>query len=144
MKTIYYKTADGETVQMEVSDEVAEYLQEEKRYNWKIHKREKRHESIATIEQREENGEQVTLEVEPSALEQYIENEDENERERLKSLLPQAISMLTPKQQLLLQKVIFEGVSQRSIAEDEGVLETACSMRMSRIYGRLKNILKKL
>lgn len=136
--------ADGMIVKVEVSDETAEMLVEEKRYAWKLHKREKRYESISTIEQREEKGEQITVDMAPSPEDTQIESEENAEIERLKNLLPLAISQLTIEQQILLQRVIYNGESQRSIAEEEGIKESAISMRMSRIYSRLKNILGKL
>lgn len=143
MKKINYKMSDGSIVEIEVNDVTAEILQEEKRYFWKIHKREKRNESIASIERREENGEQVTVDVKPSPLDILIEQEDEDEQERLKLLLPNAIAQLTERQQEMVRLVFFENKTQAEVAEHFGIAKQSMSDAMKRIYATLKKILEK-
>lgn len=57
------------------------------------------------------------------------------------SELYRAIGKLRPQQRELLRRVFWEGVKQAEIARQEGVLETALSERMRRIYRRLKKFL---
>ena len=53
-----------------------------------------------------------------------------------------AIAQLKPEQQELLKKVFWEGIKQVDIAKSEGVGKTAIENRMSRIYAKLKKLLK--
>ena len=55
--------------------------------------------------------------------------------------LYEAIGKLTPGQRELLQKIFWEKRSQREVAEEEGVDESAISRRLARIYARLKKVL---
>ena len=57
------------------------------------------------------------------------------------SELHRAIAQLRPQQRELLRRVFWEGVRQAEIARQEGVLESAVSERMRRIYQRLKKFL---
>lgn len=57
------------------------------------------------------------------------------------SELHRAIAQLRPQQRELLRRVFWEGVRQAEIARQEGVLESAISERMRRIYQRLKKVL---
>ena len=54
-----------------------------------------------------------------------------------------AIAQLKPEQQELIRKVFYEEIKQVDIAKSEGVGKTAIENRMTRIYSRLKKILKK-
>lgn len=53
-----------------------------------------------------------------------------------------AIAQLKPEQQELLRKVFYEEIKQVDIAKSEGVGKTAIENRMTRIYSRLKKLLK--
>ena len=55
--------------------------------------------------------------------------------------LHHAIEQLRPRQRELLRRVFWEGVRQAEIARQEGVLESAISERMKRIYQRLRKFL---
>ena len=68
-------------------------------------------------------------------LSDYIQRESFEE-------LYRAIEQLEPKQQELLKKVFWEGIKQVGIAKSEGVGKTAIENRMSRIYAKLKKLLK--
>ena len=68
-------------------------------------------------------------------LSDYIQRESFEE-------LYRAIEQLEPKQQELLKKVFWEGIKQVDIAKSEGVGKTAIENRMTRIYARLKKLLK--
>ena len=57
------------------------------------------------------------------------------------SELHHAIAQLRPQQRELLRCVFWEGVRQAEIARQEGVLESAISERMRRIYQRLRKFL---
>ena len=52
--------------------------------------------------------------------------------------LRQAVGKLLPEQKELLRKVFCENMSQREIARNEGVSETAIGRRLARIYKRLR------
>ena len=56
--------------------------------------------------------------------------------------LRDAIAKLKPEQQELLKKVFWEEIKQVDIAKSEGVGKTAIENRMSRIYAKLKKLLK--
>ena len=68
-------------------------------------------------------------------LSDYIQRESFEE-------LYRAIEQLEPKQQELLKKVFWEEIKQVDIAKSEGVGKTAIENRMSRIYAKLKKLLK--
>ena len=68
-------------------------------------------------------------------LSDYIQRESFEE-------LYRAIEQLEPKQQELLKKVFWEEIKQVDIAKSEGVGKTAIENRMTRIYARLKKLLK--
>ena len=78
----------------------------------------------------------------------YIEDDDGTDilsdyiqRESFEELY-RAIEQLEPKQQELLKKVFWEEIKQVDIAKSEGVGKTAIENRMTRIYARLKKLLK--
>ena len=59
------------------------------------------------------------------------------------SELYSAIKMLEPKQQEMLRKVFWDDIKEIEIAQAEGLNRSTVSMRMARIYARLKKILEK-
>lgn len=56
--------------------------------------------------------------------------------------LYKAMQSLAPQQRELLRKVFWEMVKEADIARADGVHRSAVSMRMSRIYDRLRDLLK--
>lgn len=62
----------------------------------------------------------------------------EQEHKELLETIRIAISTLTPKQQNLLRKVFYEGMTEAEVARIEGVTKSAVSQRMKRIYDQLR------
>lgn len=142
MKHINYKLADGTIEKVEVTDEIAEMLLEEKRYFWKMKKRKVRHESFTSIEEREEQGEVVAVDV-LSPLDLIIKQEDEEAQNKLLLLLPVAISKLNPRQQEMVKMIFYENKTQVEVAKYYGITKYSVSDAMQRIYASLRRILEK-
>ncbi len=58
--------------------------------------------------------------------------------------LYEAIRQLEPQQQEMLRKVFWKDIKEIEIAKAEGLNRSSVSMRMVRIYSRLKKILEKM
>ena len=67
-----------------------------------------------------------------------LEQSDEDEKERLYK----AIEQLTPRQQELIRLTYFEGLTQKQIAEFEGVKQCSISLALTRAEATLKKILE--
>ena len=76
----------------------------------------------------------------------HIQGAGDPEEEFLKHEYPElyaALMKLLPRQRDLVKKVFFDEMSQREVAAEEGVRESAISERMTTIYARLRKILEK-
>ena len=65
------------------------------------------------------------------------------ERQEVREVLNWAISKLLPRQQELIDKRFFQGMTATEIARGEGVTEAAIRDRLERIYKKLRKILIK-
>ncbi len=137
MAKIYFINAQGKKVSVEVSEEIAKQYRESLREEWRGDAYEKYYtKSLDGIIEAGSDFEDKSLDVE----ETIIKTEQEHIKNfRLKNL-HKAMDSLLPEQRELLSKIYFGGVTQREIAEQEGIDESAISKRMERIYKRLKKI----
>ncbi|MBP2655624.1 MAG: sigma70-ECF: polymerase sigma factor, sigma-70 family [Firmicutes bacterium] len=129
---IKYEFLTGETVEIEAPDSVVEVSIEIDRAIYKNDRREKRrHNSIEALA---EHGIQIAdCSNEIAAT---VEAKETHE------VLHKALDILIPKQRELIRKVFFEGRSISEVARAEGIDESSVRERLSRIYKKLKNILK--
>lgn len=128
---IKYEFLTGETLEIEVSDEIAEVAIEIERETYNSNRREtRRHNSIEDMQ---------SLGVQFKDIESDTANMVE-EKEN-KETLHNALDKLLPQQKELVQKVFFQGMSIVQIARAEGVNEAAIRNRLNKIYKKLKNIL---
>ena len=131
MKKIIYEFCDGTINKIEVSDELyaihEQMVLEEKRN----HKREtRRHVSLNYL-----NSKGIDIEsIGSDPLTALIKSEKEN---RIQNLL----SYLSDKQQQLVEKVFFEGMTVTAVARQENVSQQAISKKMLVIYKKLKKLL---
>ena len=140
MAKIYFINAQGKRISVEVSDEIAKQYRDSLREEWRGDAYEKYYtKSLDGIIEAGRDFEDEQNDVEESIL--------KAETERVKNLrleyLHKALDSLLPEQKELLMEVYFNGVTQREIAEREGVDESAVSKRMERIYKRLKKFFEK-
>lgn len=140
MAKIYFINAQGKKVSVEVSEEIAKQYRESLREEWRGDAYEKYYsKSLEGIIEAGRDFEDEQNDVEESIV--------KAETERIKNLrlenLHKALDSLLPEQRELLMEVYFNGITQREIAEREGVDESAVSKRMERIYKRLKKFFEK-
>lgn len=74
---------------------------------------------------------------ENSPLDLLLRDEEANNKTERTEKLRQAMKELTPKQQLLVKQVFFEGKNQSAIAKEEGVSKMAITNRLKKIYAQL-------
>ena len=127
---IKYEFVTGETVEVDVPDEIAEVCiqidQETKRQN---RKETRRHISLSLLP---EQGNK--LEKNKDSVVTIVENKIEYKYTK------QALKRLLPEQQELIFKVFFCEKSIDEVAKEEGVTPKAIRNRLDRIYKRLKEI----
>ena len=127
---INYKTADGEIIELEVSDEVGNfYLEsvEAEKSNNRRNSRPDRHTQLSTFTYEDvrffSDGKDLLTDI--MSLE----------------TVSRAMSHLTERQQYLIQKVCLEGWSYTDLAALEGVDESAIRHAVKRAKDRLKKVL---
>lgn len=79
----------------------------------------------------------------PSCLDILVEQEEEAEWQRMKSLLLPALLMLKDADRNLIIKLFYEGTPQTELAAEMGVTQSAISHRLDTVLRRLKKFLKK-
>ncbi len=140
MAKIYFINAQGKKVFVEVSDEVARQYRESLKEEWRSEAYEKYYsKSLEGIVEAGRDFEDERADVE----EMLAVEESERIRSSLLENLHKALDTLLPEQRELITEIYFNGVTQREIAEREGVDESAISKRMDRIYKRLKKFFEK-
>ena len=126
---IKYESVTGETMEFEVSDEVAEVCIKIEDATKKQDRREsRRHISLSALE---EQGKEISENTD--IVNKLIETERINK-------LQKALKRLLPKQQELIFKVFFCEKTIAEIAREEGVTIPAIYSRLDRIYRKLKEI----
>lgn len=128
---IRYEFLTGETIEIEVSDNIAVVAIEIERETYNSNRKEtRRHNSIEDMQ---------SLGVQFKDIESdtaKIVGEKEN-----KQTLHNALDKLLPQQKELIHKVYFREMSIIEIACAEGVSEAAVRNRLNKIYKKLKNII---
>ncbi|MCR5193678.1 MAG: sigma-70 family RNA polymerase sigma factor [Bacteroidales bacterium] len=137
---VNYKLADGKVIQVEVSEEVAKFLQEDKQKHWKQNKQDKRNLSLEAIE---EQGDQIIDESAQSPEEILLAEEQELEDAIMDGRLKEAIAQLDSRQQKIVNMYFFENMSFSQIAFGFGVSKMAMCYAMKVILKKLKEILQK-
>lgn len=139
---VNYRLADGKVIQVEVNEEVAKFLEEDKKRLWREKKQDKANTSISSIEEREEQGDQIVDENTPSPEELLIAEEDEFEEAIRSEKLKDAIASLNPRQQEMIQLYYFENYGQQKLALRYGVNQSSISRDLKIILKKLKENLR--
>ena len=128
---ITYKFANGETTEIEVSEEWGAFVLDLDRLDYNCNQREtRRHCSLEAF-----NLDDAYFPSDVNVEDDIIRNES---RENLEA----AIAQLLPEQQRLIREIYFEGIPAVEIARREGVYRSAISNRLSRALNSLKKILE--
>jgi len=132
MQKIKYTFADGTTSEIEVADELyamhLQLLQEEKRNHWR---ETRRHTSLNYLME-------LGVDFTDTAAEPFTAVEMREDDERIHN----AIAALLPEQQALVKKIFYEGKTITEIAKAENVGKSAIANRLTRIYIKLKKLIK--
>jgi RNA polymerase sigma factor (sigma-70 family) len=140
MAKIYFKNEQGKRIAVEVSNEVAKNYREILQEEWRGNAYESYYTtSLERITVRGHDFEDKSRNVE----EEFLDKERKQINKLRLNILHKAIDSLLPEQKELLRQVYSMGISQRKIAENEGVDESTISKRMERIYRRLKKFFEK-
>ncbi len=140
MAKIYFKNEQGKRIAVEVSNEVAKNYREILQEEWRGNAYESYYTtSLERITVRGHDFEDKSRNVE----EEFLDKERKQINKLRLNILHKAIDSLLPEQKELLRQVYSMGISQRNIAENEGVDESTISKRMERIYRRLKKFFEK-
>ncbi len=141
MAKIYFKNEQGKRIAVEVSNEVAKNYREILQEEWRGNAYESYYTtSLERITERGHDFEDKSRNVE----EEFLDKERKQINKLRLNILHKAIDSLLPEQKELLRQVYSMGISQRKIAENEGVDESTISKRMERIYRRLKKFFEKM
>lgn len=128
---IKYEFVTGETLEIEVSDDIGEVSIELDREIYNSNKREtRRHKSYSDNNDKMEVLEDLSVNVE-AAVESNV----------IKENLSKAISQLNRHQRELVQKIIYQGLSETEVAREMGVSQQAISKQLKVIYKNLKKFL---
>ncbi|MCL2061169.1 MAG: sigma-70 family RNA polymerase sigma factor [Firmicutes bacterium] len=130
---VQYKLANGQAVVVEVSAEIALYLDEQKRAEENFSRKERWRNEASLDAFREETGWEPA---DPYANVEVIAEANE-ERERVDRL----VSRLTDKQQNVFRLYFFDGCTAKEIAKDLGVSESAVLQQLVTIRKNLKKLL---
>lgn len=76
-------------------------------------------------------------------IDETVDVEDELEKQEESNALQKAIARLEPQQRWLVEQIYFLGRTQVEISDELGVSEVAVSLRLKKIYAKLKKILGK-
>lgn len=140
MAKIYFKNEQGKRIAVEVSNEIAKNYREILQEEWRGNAYESYYTtSLERITVRGHDFEDKSRNVE----EEFLDKERKQINKLRLNILHKAIDSLLPEQKELLRQVYSMGISQRKIAENEGVDESTISKRMERIYRRLKKFFEK-
>jgi len=128
---IKYKFVTGETIEIEVQEDISEVsIAIDKEIYNNNQKERRRHISYSVFNDKLEVLEDLTVDVEGAA-----------EWNKDKENLNNAISLLKLHQRELVQKIFYQGLSGTEIAREMGVSQQAISKQLKVIYKKLRNIL---
>ncbi|WP_407312117.1 RNA polymerase sigma factor [Desulfosporosinus sp. SB140] len=128
---IKYEFLTGETLEIEVTDDIGGVSIELDReiYN-SDHRETRRHKSVENLQ---EQGIQL--------IDQKADVISTIEKLETSEILQNALAKLLPQQRELIQKVFFESRSIVTVAEELGITKQACNNRLNKIYKQLKKYL---
>lgn len=128
---IKYEFVTGETVEIEVTDDIAEVAIELDKDIRNSNRRENdKHNSIEKLAER---GTQLS--------DDRVDIHKDIEQKEMRRALQKALDNLLPQQRKLIKKVFFEGQTMADIARKECVSKSAVQDRLNRICIKLKNIM---
>lgn len=129
---IKYEFLTGETLEIEVSDDIggASIELDREIYN-SDHRETRRHKSVENLQ---EQGIQL--------IDQKADVISTLEKLEAREILQNALAKLLPQQRALINKVFIEGKTMASIAREEGVTAKAIQDRVSKVKNRLRKILE--
>ena len=128
---ILYEFVTGETLEIEVPENVEEVVIEIEKTTKNTNRKEtRRHNSLDYMSEIGIQFKDNNVEIE----------EDISEKELTKEVV-QAINTLLPEQKLLIKKVFYKNMKIVDIAAEEGVSEAAIRNRLKKIYKKLKKVL---
>jgi RNA polymerase sigma factor (sigma-70 family) len=82
--------------------------------------------------------ENFALIAEEDPLERLLKNEEITDKKLLLQQLKKGMTMLKPQQQLLIQKIFYEGYTRVDLAKEYGISEAAIRHRLDTIYRKLR------
>lgn len=130
------KYFDGKkTITIAVDNKTAQTFQDIQRNEWKQERASKRHEH--SLEAITESGMQF-IDEDSDIEEQYIEKEDNEEREQMLKVLQKAVVTLKPDQQEIIKMAFTENRSHAEIGQALGVSKQAIQQRIETILKKLK------
>lgn len=130
---ILYTTADGKTIEVEVTEAIAKLLADFQREDESYWRKMRRHNELS-LDALSEDTEFEPIDPTADVEANYIEQEGKVE-------LTAAINKLSKKDRELIETVYFEEVSAKDYAEKNGISFQAVYKRLVKIYEKLKNIL---
>jgi RNA polymerase sigma factor (sigma-70 family) len=129
---IQYSYCDGQSISIEVEDNLGEIIIQLEKDEYNSNRREtRRHESYS-----DDNDKRNTLADPAADVETDVIRAVENNR------LYRAIHALQPQQQALVRQIYFENRKVVDIARQQGVTEGAVRDRLRKIHKRLKKLLE--
>lgn len=146
---INYKNADGQFIELEVSDDVGafylESIEAEKKNNRK-NSRNDRHTSFIKVEDflfKDANGHSVLVYNQPDQPKRSFNRETDFEMQLVEDdRVAQIMSCLNDRQKYLITKCVLEGWKYTELASLEGVDESAIRHAVNRAKAKLKKFLE--
>lgn len=129
---IKYEFLTGETVEIEVPENIEQVLIAVDKQTQNSNRRETRRHS--SIEELQEKGVHLS--------DNRVNIPVIFEKQEMQEALYHALNKLLPQQRELIKKVFYEGMSISEIARAEGVNESSIREQLNRTYKKLKNNLK--
>lgn len=129
---IEYKFVAGQDIEIEVDEALGEVIIEIEKSQEKVSRKERRrHESHSNANDKQGVLRDKSVNVEAAA-----------ERNANKEKLYKAIAKLKPRQQELVKKIFYQGLSVTCVAEESGVSQQAISKQLKVIYRSLRLLLE--
>lgn len=128
---IKYEFVTGETIELDVTEDIGEIVIEIERDTYNSNRREtRRHNSLEEM-----HNQGLQFKDNDADILSIVEEKETNEG------LYNVLDKLLPQQKELIFKVFFKDMSIIDIARSEGVSEAAIRNRLKKIYKKLKKIL---
>jgi len=124
---------DDDCIEVDVSEEVFEYLEQDRRRQQAQERSDRRHLSKGTFEQDRIGSQRVPIHTD----ETYLEVIHKMELEKLQS----ALQMLSSDEQVLIELYYYEDWSMEQIGQHFGISRMAVSKRHNRVIKKLKELM---